>query len=1805
MDWVQKIRTPQIPATAEVARASVLDRGRRIADAALSVPDLKGILGGSKAFIEVAAVDYGGRFLYELVQNAYDAQPRGGRNGRIHVLLDPDAEDHGTLYVANTGAPFDSEDFRAICEIAQSSKRPGEGIGNKGVGFKSVLAISEWPEIYSMGRERSDEAYNGYCFGFASDHDIRELAGSDERASVLSQCMSRYALPVPAHADDRVNAFAREGMSTVVRLPLRSALSLEKVRAQIDELQENGAPILLFLDRIEALVVEDMGRPPDAALVRRETPLREVAGASIARVDLDADGSYLIARRTVDLDDFRAAVAQSVKEVELDAAWLEWSDPVEVAVAVRIDQDGSDDRLYSFLPMGPLAHGPFRGHVNAPFAIRLARDLPVERAPLNAFLLREAARLCVDVIPAVKALEIGRAAVADLVAWAPPAHETLSAAFEAAGLALLSAPVVPTITGERWSSLEDAYRWDDGEYSILTAAALSADAAVPIVDSALGKERADRIDAMRKALLGPGMTPGAPTLADWVQAVAGRLQRRRDSDLEVWAIFYDELAKAFASEGATLAGKRILLDDEGTLQRALGAGEAGPAIFFSESAGDDDGSEPSDVGRQPVPASLKRTLAYVHPDIPFTTQLPRGGRERRSGRKFLQDAHLVNPFTRQALFVRIRDLLERPQRERVYWDALRFVFALDTTAVYNQSPGVAGLNLRVKTAAGWKPAREARFGNGWPSTLGPMLTELIEAAGDEAPELAQLAARLLVSTRDWPARIDALSWTPFLRKIGVTDGLWPLTIPSDKVQGLGRDFGRQGWLAQQLGIREPDAGHWSPAIAAAAPPLFWYANTPYAVKGPVVRLPGQAEFGGLSADARLLYGRLVLSGIASWGDWIESFTAHRPEYRNQNSQRLPSPAWSFLATAAWVPVTRPGQTGVVDLVQPSAAWFYRDNQPEAAPLYAPLIPVDLRKFLEGDGPGALRLRTLAIREWSDPANAGPRLRLLSTLFRNGTADSQIASLRKAYERSWALVSADTGPLPWDPAEPIEVLVSRGGQLAITSLVADSPDVPVHVVVEEEGRFTESLLGALNRSVLAVERKDGAAVSKRLASRAGTMIRVVRASDFRVLVDGAVVEPGGSSPLLVEPERAWLADFVALTLDLRAPALRRQTENTVREAIEKLRRIRLVAGSGLAVELDGARLALPAFLPQALAIPGPTDSAIAFSGDLRPFTWRLLELLAGPLATLVGQDWAAAELRSTITTLSRLTGTDEISSPSNEHYSMALGQEVRRISEVRRGQRQYLDDLVYRLRPVVLTLLDREAADGLGDALDEPNARERLVRIVDDATSRLDREVDAEDLVRRVEIGRTLRDVRDGLKIPFGAFNLALKLLGPPYGPIHEDEQHRAAFSTYLTSARAAMLDAVRASVLGEFDEGRAVPRLASASEQLSRAIANREMLPHVARLETVPAWLDEFEVPPDEEMAKVAQEWLERIGVDARLGTDLPSVEETRRGNEALASRLGRRAAPLVTAWAGKHSQPLQAWTTDTGILVSALLGLGVLDVRVLAEETCIERIHAAGLWPEGMPHTTDPRDLGVSEADMKAQQDAAQRDRWERDRERRGIRIGDVTLTLDPGDRDELLDAIAATITTDFLESRASIVGLDTLQPPAPPPNPGHPPGPPPPPPPPPPSRPRVSDAKTEAIGFVGERVVFEWLRATYGAGPECWVSRNRRFIFNDNEGRDDLGYDFSIPQRRGGSILFEVKATTSANDYSFEMSEKEILVARDHRLDRRYRVVFVVDVLSPNRRLLVLPNPQSADGLGRFRLAERGIRYQFRPDAATYRSA
>lgn len=107
--------------------------------------------------------DYGNRFLVELIQNAHDAHPAGTSHGQIAVVFAPDECNFGCLYVANQGNGFSEKNFRALTNIALSSKPVNESIGNKGLGFRSVLQICQWPEIYSVNEQGGSGVFDGYC----------------------------------------------------------------------------------------------------------------------------------------------------------------------------------------------------------------------------------------------------------------------------------------------------------------------------------------------------------------------------------------------------------------------------------------------------------------------------------------------------------------------------------------------------------------------------------------------------------------------------------------------------------------------------------------------------------------------------------------------------------------------------------------------------------------------------------------------------------------------------------------------------------------------------------------------------------------------------------------------------------------------------------------------------------------------------------------------------------------------------------------------------------------------------------------------------------------------------------------------------------------------------------------------------------------------------------------------------------------------------------------------------------------------------------------------------------------------------------------------------------------------------------------------------------------------------------------------------------------------------------------------------------------------------------------------------------
>lgn len=147
---------------------------------------------------------YAARQLEELVQNATDAARKGG--GRVEVFLSDYA-----LYVANDGEAFSEQGVRSVMASDISAKND-EQIGKFGIGFKSLLAVSDEPRVFSRS----------ISFGFDHAWATEVLRGEGyDVEHYPTMRLARVLDPVAdGSAADSVLAQMMEWASTVVVAPL-------------------------------------------------------------------------------------------------------------------------------------------------------------------------------------------------------------------------------------------------------------------------------------------------------------------------------------------------------------------------------------------------------------------------------------------------------------------------------------------------------------------------------------------------------------------------------------------------------------------------------------------------------------------------------------------------------------------------------------------------------------------------------------------------------------------------------------------------------------------------------------------------------------------------------------------------------------------------------------------------------------------------------------------------------------------------------------------------------------------------------------------------------------------------------------------------------------------------------------------------------------------------------------------------------------------------------------------------------------------------------------------------------------------------------------------------------------------------------------------------------------------------------------------------------------------------------------------------------------------------------------------------
>ena len=307
---------------------------------------------------DTARGGYAHRQLFELVQNGADALTHAD-GASILVRLTGEY-----LYCADDGTPIDDEGVQALMFSHMSSKRDTSEIGRFGLGFKSVLGVTDAPEFYSRSGS----------FRFDRHDAARRIA---EVAPAGRYPVLRLPVAADAHKASQDDEDLREMMTwatNIVRLPLKP-----DAREDLSEQLKTFPPeFLLFVDHVRHLTLEDGERSRDFAL-------RSVNGG----FQLDTDKGSSRWKR------FKTTHALSAAAMG-DRRSLDDSGDVPISWAVPLDRLSEPGYYWSFFPTKTASY--LAGILNAPWKTNEDRQnlLP---GRYNDELIDAAARMVAERLP--------------------------------------------------------------------------------------------------------------------------------------------------------------------------------------------------------------------------------------------------------------------------------------------------------------------------------------------------------------------------------------------------------------------------------------------------------------------------------------------------------------------------------------------------------------------------------------------------------------------------------------------------------------------------------------------------------------------------------------------------------------------------------------------------------------------------------------------------------------------------------------------------------------------------------------------------------------------------------------------------------------------------------------------------------------------------------------------------------------------------------------------------------------------------------------------------------------------------------------------------------------------------------------------------------------------------------------------------------------------------------------------------------------------------------------------------------------
>ncbi len=894
------------------------------------------------------AQEYRGRCILELLQNAHDALADVEHDDPKQISFVLSTSPEPVLLIGNSGHPFCFEDFKGICQLGQSPKDPNKSVGNKGLGFRSVLEVSTCPEIWSTTPLGSDTSFV-FRFDPSVSDQVAIVAQTLEKQGINVRSPFDPEIPLVDWSQKQLNQYRERlsdtnlnivyeakklspylfpfkiegvlpevekllsaGYSTVIRLCLdggEGGTSEEAVQSVKVQLQELDARSMLFLSHLETLVIDIDGERRTLERVAvdsddefsgcQQTRQQQLlVGRSGAAPEDNTTRQFQVWTRILGGDE-NPDQAEHISAVvkHLPNRWPEVR-RVIVGVAVEEATKPEEGVFVIFLPT-EMTTGT-GAHINAPFYGSLDRRQIHFKDLYNKMLLESVLDLCLDVVTELISEEPEdwqARAVIDL----------LSSTGNVGGKDWRFMDQLHDRALERDNSLENQalVLCDDGWHipgearmmpglddNLIGADRWRKHAEFAVVSTALD-ERQDAVKELLTKLDG-SLVPRHYEWQRTIERIARNVQARK---IDVtWDDFFNSLiavlpdsmrSEPWGDRPDPLATTKFLPSRD---ERLLSASDP-TKLFFQPVRGVDDAA---DLGGE-VPTSLKQRVAFLHPDI----RMQEGPQRRNTAVQKFLDERFARGFRREDILrdVVIPSVLPLPvPHGSPEADLCSELFAWTMKLLGNEELETSLTlikQLPVACHGGWLAMSDATFGPGWKGRLGDLVWSLANELPDDVAMRLRETALLPPDDSRWGTFVEDRDEL-FIR-MGVVDGLRLQSVP--EVCFSMCEWSRELPAKAPVGISQTAWDDWCESVRENVK-LRYSSWFDYTLDG-IQLLPEIHYLPKLNPVGRNALSHLVLASLGSWPAGWHSITITKCEGQ-ASSFSVTSPLSYWLKTQAWL-----------------------------------------------------------------------------------------------------------------------------------------------------------------------------------------------------------------------------------------------------------------------------------------------------------------------------------------------------------------------------------------------------------------------------------------------------------------------------------------------------------------------------------------------------------------------------------------------------------------------------------------------------------------------------------------------------------------------------------------------------------------------------------------------------------------------------------------------------------------------------------------------------------------------------------------